>query len=453
MVPLFSHFKQCVTASLFIVFLMILCPSKSLALTVDQIRLGVHPDRTRLVMDLSEAAAFRVFLLPGPYRMVIDLPTLEWRAGTLGRKGGTGVVGLRQGRLAEGLSRVVFDLDRPVAIRDAFVLPRNGGAPDRLVVDFTPVPDSLFLKEKNRIHGTMARDSLTERSLPSALRMASHGASVPAEALLAPAAGAIVRPPALPARKPGNLGGPPAASGSSPLAPSMAAPPVIVIDPGHGGMDPGAIGANGVHEKNVTLAIARELRDQLVRTGRYRVRMTRNSDIYLRLPERVAVARRESADLFISIHADSTDKRGVRGASVYTLSEKASDAQTAKLAERENRVDLIAGVDLSHEDAQVANILVDLAMRETMNQSKYFANTLVYRMERSGLNLLENPHRFAGFAVLKAPDVPSILIESGFMSSPEEARMLSRPGYRRDIARSLVSGIDTYFSKVRRAAP
>ncbi|HRC26830.1 MAG TPA: N-acetylmuramoyl-L-alanine amidase, partial [Alphaproteobacteria bacterium] len=361
MAPSISHFKQCITASFFIVFLMILCPSKSQALTVDQIRLGVHPDRTRLVMDLSEAAAFRVFLLPGPYRMVIDLPALEWRAGTLGRKGGTGVVGLRQGRLAEGLSRVVFDLDRPVAIRGAFVLPRNGTAPDRLVVDFTPVPDSAFLKEKDRIHGTMARDPATERSLPSALRTAAREASVPVETLLAPAAGAIVRPPALPARKPGSLGSPPAASGSSPLAPPVAAPPVIVIDPGHGGMDPGAIGANGVHEKNVTLAIARELRDQLVRTGRYRVRMTRDSDIYLRLPERVAVARRESADLFISIHADSTDKRGVRGASVYTLSEKASDAQTAKLAERENRVDLIAGVDLSHEDAQVANILVDLA--------------------------------------------------------------------------------------------
>lgn len=437
-----SYKNHRIRALSFLVLLILLCPFQARALSVDHIRMGVHPDRTRLVLDLSEAARFRVFLLTGPYRMVIDLPELQWRAGTLAKNRGAGVVGLRQGRLGGGLSRIVLDLERPVAIRGAFVLPRNGKAPDRLVVDFAPVSESVFQRDKARIYGTMAQDAALERFLPPSARPGQAAAgresgANPVEALLAPAAGTIVPPPSLPARKPT----------------ASASRPIIVIDPGHGGMDPGAIGANGVHEKNVTLAIARELRDQLVRTGRYRVKLTRDSDVYLRLPERVAIGRRESADLFISIHADSTDKRGVRGASIYTLSEKASDAQTAKLAERENRADLIAGVDLSHEDAEVANILVDLAMRETMNQSKFFANTLVYGMSRNGLRLLENPHRFAGFAVLKAPDVPSILIESGFMSSPEEARLLDRASYRRDLARSLVSGIEAYFSKVRRAAP
>lgn len=431
---MFLFIKQFFAILSFTLLLAFLWKSEALALSVDGIRIGAHPDRTRLVLELSDKADFRVFLLPAPYRMVIDLPQAQWRAGTLPRA--AGISGLRQGRLEDGLSRLVLDLDRPVSVRAAFFLPRSGAAPDRLVVDFSPVPETVFQNEREKVYGTLARLATLAPRPP---------APPVTQALLAPAAGLMAAPP-IPSRKPERFG-----AQIPPRPSSPAEKPMIVIDPGHGGVDPGAIGANGVLEKNVTLAIARELHDQLLRTGRYRVKLTRDSDVYLRLPARVAFARKHGADLFISIHADSTDSANVRGASIYTLSEKASDAQTAKLAERENRADLIAGVDLSGEDADVANILVDLAMRETMNQSKFLANTIVLKMNEDGLKVLENPHRFAGFAVLKAPDIPSILVESGFMSSPKEAQMLARAPWRQKIARSLVSGIDAYFSKLARA--
>ncbi|MCB9978673.1 MAG: N-acetylmuramoyl-L-alanine amidase [Rhodospirillales bacterium] len=441
MFPFIKQFFVILSLTLLSVFLW---KSEALALSVDGIRIGAHPDRTRLVLELSDKADFRVFLLPAPYRMVIDLPQAQWRAGTLPRA--TGISGLRQGRLEDGLSRLVLDLDRPVSVRAAFFLPRSGTTPDRLVVDFSPVPETVFQSEREKVYGTLAHFSPSQILPPVAPPAPKPQDSPAAQALLAPAAGLMAAPP-IPSRKPERFG---AQTPPRPVSPTEK--PMIVIDPGHGGVDPGAIGANGVFEKNVTLAIARELHDQLIRTGRYRVKLTRDSDVYLRLPARVAFARKHGADLFISIHADSTDRSDVRGASIYTLSEKASDAQTAKLAERENRADLIAGVDLSGEDADVANILVDLAMRETMNQSKFLANTIVLKMNENGLKVLENPHRFAGFAVLKAPDIPSILLESGFMSSPKEAQMLARAPWRRKIAQSLVSGIDAYFSKLARAA-
>lgn len=224
--------------------------------------------------------------------------------------------------------------------------------------------------------------------------------------------------------------------------------PMIVIDPGHGGDDPGAIGANGAKEKTVTLAAAKELKEKLEKSGRYRVHLTRSGDKFIKLQDRVKIGRNQGADLFISLHADSIDKPGVSGASIYTLSNTASDAQTAKLAARENRADLIAGVDLSHEDKEVANILIDLAMRDTMNQSKFFANTVV--KQGQGIELLDKPHRYAGFAVLKAPDIPSVLIEMGFMSNKREVSQLSSPAYRAKIVNAVSGGIDAYFAKIQK---
>jgi len=224
---------------------------------------------------------------------------------------------------------------------------------------------------------------------------------------------------------------------------------IIVIDAGHGGNDPGALGAGRLKEKNITLAASRELKRQLEKTGKFKVYLTRDNDRYIKLYKRVAIARMRKADLFLSLHADSIDKPNVRGASIYTLSDKASDKQTAKLAARENQSDLIAGVDLTHEDKDVANILLDLAMRDTMNQSKFFANTVVDQMRRNGVRILERPHRYAGFAVLKAPDVPSVLFEMGFMSNRSEARLLNTTEYRQKIASALVDSIKAYFEKVR----
>jgi N-acetylmuramoyl-L-alanine amidase len=188
----------------------------------------------------------------------------------------------------------------------------------------------------------------------------------------------------------------------------------------------------------------------LENTGRYRVSLTRDKDIFIKLRDRVTIAREKQADLFISFHADSIEKGGVSGVSIYTLSEKASDAQSAKLAAQENRADLIAGIDLTVEDEDVANILVDLAMRDTMNQSNFFANKLVQNFKADSVKLLDSPHRSAGFAVLKAPDIPSVLIEAGFMSNKKEVEMLSSPSHRKKIAGSVRDAIEAYFEQVRK---
>jgi N-acetylmuramoyl-L-alanine amidase len=200
----------------------------------------------------------------------------------------------------------------------------------------------------------------------------------------------------------------------------------------------------------VVLALAKELKKQLEASGQYRVKLSRENDHFIKLTDRVKFAREHSGDLFISLHADSMPDKNVSGASVYTLSEKASDAQTARLAARENKADLIAGIDLNVEDKDVANILVDLAMRDTMNQSKFFANTLVQNLKSSNVRVLENTHRYAGFAVLKAPDIPSVLIEAGFMSNKKEADMLNSHAHRKNLAAALKQGIDRYFDQVRK---
>jgi N-acetylmuramoyl-L-alanine amidase len=232
---------------------------------------------------------------------------------------------------------------------------------------------------------------------------------------------------------------------------SVVRKPLIIIDPGHGGVDPGAHGINDTNEKNVTLALAKKLKATLESTGHYRVALTRDKDIFIKLRDRVTFARDREADLFISLHADSVGERSnVSGVSIYTLSEKASDAQTAKLAEQENKVDLIAGIDLSAEDQDVANILVDLAMRDTMNQSNFFANKVVEKLKANSVRLLDRPHRSAGFAVLKAPDIPSVLVETGFMSNQKEVTLLNSDSHREKLAKAITSAVETYFDQVRK---
>ncbi|MHA1568938.1 MAG: N-acetylmuramoyl-L-alanine amidase family protein, partial [Alphaproteobacteria bacterium] len=226
--------------------------------------------------------------------------------------------------------------------------------------------------------------------------------------------------------------------------------PLIAIDAGHGGVDPGAIGSRGTYEKKITLAFARELKRQLDATGRFRATLTRERDIFVRLRGRIAIARRAGADLFISLHADSLGSRRPRGASVYTLSNKASDKEAAALAAKENKSDLIAGVDLTHENPVVANILIDLAQRETMNQSARFAKTLIREMGRD-MRLMRNTHRFAGFAVLKAPDVPSVLIELGYLSNPTEEKLLNSAAYRKKATGAIVRAIKARFVRTRAA--
>jgi N-acetylmuramoyl-L-alanine amidase len=226
---------------------------------------------------------------------------------------------------------------------------------------------------------------------------------------------------------------------------------VIVVDAGHGGIDPGAPSVAGYNEKEVTLATARALRRALEETGRYKVVMTRDGDTFLKLHERVAVARAAHANLFISLHADSAgggmSASGTRGASIYTLSETASDAESERYAQRENRADAIGGVTLADQSDDVAGILVDLTVRETVNQGNRLAGMMAESLERGGVALLPRaPHRAAGFAVLKSPDIPSILIEMGYLSDSSDARALADPRHQQQIAGAVADGVDHYFA-------
>lgn len=400
---------------LFCLLALMICslPRPALALDIEAVRFGAHPDKTRLVIELSESADFRTFTLADPDRVVVDLPGFNWRVP--GRVQNGLVTNARTGQLQAGIDRLVFDLARPVTILSAFLLPRSNGLPDRLVIDLQPVSTAAAAANRDKIHGTL--DTSEGRS-------AASGNTRTAGQFGAP----------LPARKPAGA----------------ATKPLIMIDAGHGGQDPGATAGRGRYEKHVTLAMARELKRQLEATGRYKAKLTRDTDKFIKLAERVKIGQRAGADLFLSLHADSIDKPGVRGASVYTLSNTASDAQTARLAARENKADAIGGVDLSHEDKDVANILINLAMRDTMNQSKFFANTLVTHLARGQIKLLPNAHRYAGFAVLKAPDIPSVLIEVGFMSNKQEADALLSDSYRRKVAAAIKSGIESYFATVQK---
>jgi N-acetylmuramoyl-L-alanine amidase len=410
-------------------------------------RFGEHPDKIRMVLELSRPASFRTFALDNPYRVVIDLPSFAWSVPAIEKPRASVIREIRHGPLNEGISRIVVDLSAPAVMRSAFIIPAAAGRKERLVIDFALTTPQDFNKNKALTLGDLktGREKTAETSAPR---------NAPAPANVAqvehPPVDTIPRPgvkPVIPASARGAI---PQQEREKAKPPAFGKKPLIVLDPGHGGQDPGAIGANKAREKDVVLRAAEELKRQLEETGRFTVSMTRSSDKFIPLHKRVEFARKAGADLFISLHADSIDKPDVRGASIYTISDKASDAQTAKLAARENQVDLIAGVDLSHEDKDVANILIDLAMRDTMNQSKFLANTLVKTMKSRSIKLLPDPHRYAGFAVLKAPDIPSVLIEMGFMSNNREAEQLTTPEYRRKVTGSIVDGINLYFAKVQK---
>ncbi len=224
--------------------------------------------------------------------------------------------------------------------------------------------------------------------------------------------------------------------------------PIIVIDAGHGGKDPGTIGNFArSKEKNITLSYAKELGRQLGNTKRYKVYLTRDSDIFIPLKKRVELARRKKADMFISLHANSISNSEVSGFSIYTLSEKSSDKQAELLAQKENRADIINGVSFSGASQDIMKTLIDLSQREAMNGSALFANIAIKSVRNSSINILQNTHRFAGFAVLTAPDMVSTLIELGYLSNKSEEKLMNTLSYKRLVAESLVKAIDEYFSK------
>ncbi|MEE2760887.1 MAG: N-acetylmuramoyl-L-alanine amidase [Pseudomonadota bacterium] len=388
-------------------------------------RLGIHAQKTRLVIELSQPVKYHAFTLVNPDRIVIDMPEIDWRMRPGSTRRAEGLVGgFRFGLVRPGTSRVVLDLRRPGFIEEAFLLPPRGGKLYRFVLDIVPGRQSVgkSLSSGPTNIGPPPR-SLAPR--PKARPVPRRKVSTRHPHLRFPS----------PTRKP-YLGGDKRH--------------VVVIDPGHGGIDPGAIGRSGILEKNITLAAARAIEARLERTGRYKVLLTRDRDMFIQLRDRVAIAREKGAALFVSLHADTIRNKHVRGLSVYTLSKRASDKEAAELAERENKADVIAGIDLSDQAPSVTNILIDLAQRETMNDSARAASFLVSELRKVS-KLLRNTHRFAGFRVLKAPDVPSILIEMGFLSNARDERSLKSPQYRKRLAAAVTRGIDAFFARVEQA--
>ena len=368
---------------------------------VGKVRIGEHPDKTRFVMELSEAPRYRIFVLPDPFRVVIDLPELRWAPGQGDQKGGL-ISAMRFGLFAPGTSRVVLDLGAPARLKSVFVLPPKDNYPYRLVIDVVPVSRAGFL--------------------------AARAAPMVSDPPLAPAASALTAPPQHP---------------SQPRADER---PTVIIDPGHGGVDPGSRSLTGTNEKKIALAYARALKRQLEAGGRYRVVLTRDKDIFLRLRDRIRFAERMAGDLFVSLHANNHNSSKIRGASVYTLSEQASDAEAEALAAKENKADIIAGINLGDQTEVVSKILIDLAQRETMNLSKQFANGLVGELGKV-TKLLGNTHRSAGFAVLKSATVPSILIEIGYLSNKAEERLLRSKKHKISISRAIGAAIEAYFER------
>jgi N-acetylmuramoyl-L-alanine amidase len=356
--------------------------------------------RTRLIVDLTGSVTQTSFILADPNRVVIDLPEVDFALPAAAGHAGRGLVSAyRFGLIAPGKSRIVLDLTEPATIDKAFVLDPADGQPARLVID------------------------LVKATRPQMLAAIAAQQKPLAEAE--------------PAGKP--------AGGQAGL-------PVIVIDPGHGGIDSGAVSPKGEAEKAIVLGFAKTLAAKLTETGHYKAVLTRDDDSFVSLSGRIDVARANNAALFISIHADTLpDPFGVRGATIYTLSDTASDAESARYAEKENRADLIAGVDLSAEPDDVADILIDLTRRETKSFSNQFAKLLTDAFKEAA-TLNKNPRRFAGFKVLKAPDVPSVLLELGYLSNRQDAALLTSEDWRAKAATAVTGAIDGFFTSRARDA-
>ena len=349
------------------------------------------------MLDVTKRVEVSAFTLADPYRVVLDLPQVMFQLPAKVGETGRGLVkAFRFGLVMPGGSRIVLDATAPVRVEKAFVIDPVDSQPARLVLDLVAIDRDGFLRN-------IALENRPGRS----------------------------QPPAKIDRD---------AKDADPR-------PLIVLDPGHGGLDSGTIAPTGDTEKAIVLEFAQQLRDKLEKSGKYRVAMTRTDDRFVPLADRVQLARSRQAALFLSIHADALPHRDseARGASIYTLSETASDAEAARLAEAENRADVIAGVDLSAEPNDVADILIDLAQRETKAFSANFAHALAKELKATS-RLHKHPLKSAGFRVLKAPDVPSALIELGYVSSSQDLKYLLSDAWRSRATDSIAQAITTFFA-------
>jgi N-acetylmuramoyl-L-alanine amidase len=368
--------------------------------TASDARIVGDDSRTRFIADLSDHLNAAVFTMADPYRVIVDMPnvqfTLPHGVGATGR----GLVSaFRYGQIAPGKSRIVLDATGPVAVQKSFIVPAANGQPARLVVDLVPSTRDRFLEIVQKQRRTETASPVTPRTDRLDATGRDRG---------------LIR---------------------------------IVLDPGHGGIDSGAVGTSGTLEKSLVLSYSRRFAESLRATGRYEVIMTREDDSFISLRKRVEFARAHDADLFLSVHANSfAGGVEVKGATVYTLSERASDRVAAAVAASENRADILAGMDLPEEDSdQVKDILLDLTRRETKNFGIVFAKTLITELRERGIKLTSDPRKEASFMVLEAPDVPSALIELGYLSSAQEEALMKSAEWQDKTADAMVRAVDSYF--------
>jgi N-acetylmuramoyl-L-alanine amidase len=374
-------------------------------------RLAGDARQTRFILDLDREIPFRAFALADPYRVILDIPQVSFKLAAGTGAAGRGLVkAFRYGLVMPGGSRIVFDLTGPAKIAKSYVLEAANDQPPRLVIEFEEIDRTAFVQ-------LLAPENRPE------LRPAIADANAAVARVEGPAA---AKPPQ--------------------IADSR---PLIVIDPGHGGLDNGTqAGGGDVMEKNLVLGFGLALRDRIEKSGKYRVVMTRTDDTFIPLNDRVKVARTQGAALFVSIHADALPRRegDAQGATIYTLSDKASDAEAERLADNENKSDAIGGVNLTDEPTEVADILIDLAQRETRTFSNRFARLLMGEM-KSSVRMHKHPLKSAGFRVLKAPDVPSVLVELGYVSNKGDLEHLVSENWRSRTVGSMAQAIDAFFAK------
>ena len=383
----------------------------------------------RVVVETKSPLKASLVLLQAPYRLVIDMPRTIWEVKNQTPRGHLKVApgkAYRFGVSKEGIGRLVIELEKPASPTRAFSLPPSGGG-NRFVIDLMDRGKTAFQVAASALEKTPIID-LSAGPLSDEF-VKNTGRESVNKAILLP----------LPKSKPVD-----SLSGKLLATKLRPAKWVVFIDAGHGGKDPGALGKAGTKEKTITLAAAKELARQLRASGQITPILARDDDRFLRLRQRIKLARQNQADLFISLHADSARSSLARGISVFTLSDKASDKEAAALARSENNADLIGGPDLSAEDPDAAGALVRMFQRESMNQSARFAATILTKI-RDLPGGDKRGHRFAGFAVLKAPDMPSVLVEMGFLSNRKDEENLNRESYRSDLSSRLSKAILSYL--------
>jgi N-acetylmuramoyl-L-alanine amidase len=397
--------KRFVSSILVIVAAVLLALSPVLAAkptTAVAIQVVTKGETTRFIAELTAETGFTAVVLPNPYRVIIDLADVDFDLPPgAGRKTAGLITQVRYGIIEKGKSRIVIDTKGPVLIKQSRLVPKKGKSKARISIELVATTAESFAK---------AQIKDAEPSSPEIT------ASLP-----------MIMPAAKPS--PANTDG----------------KRVIVIDPGHGGIDPGASSASGTREKDIVFAFAQKLQAKLQIFGTFDVQLTRTQDRFMSLNDRVAFTRRAKADLFIAIHADTVRGKTANGTTIYTLSETASDEEAEALALKENRVDAIGGVDLSEQIGEVADVLIELVQRESKNHANLFSRKALTELE--GITTMTGkPLRSAGFVVLKAPDVPSVLIELGYLSSKDDEKKLKDEAWRDKMASALTAAINNHFA-------